>query len=49
LSATLLIGMTGTSLHMQWPLTSQSHGSNACCSNFFFKTIWGYWVPRAVV
>jgi hypothetical protein len=24
LSATLLTGMTGISLHMQWPLTSQS-------------------------
>jgi hypothetical protein len=24
---TLLTGMTGISLHMQWPLTSQSHGS----------------------
>jgi hypothetical protein len=23
----LLTGMTGISLHMQWPLTSQSHGS----------------------
>jgi hypothetical protein len=26
-STTLLSGMTGISLHMQWPLTSQSHGS----------------------
>jgi hypothetical protein len=26
-STTLLTGMTGNSLHMQWPLTSQSHGS----------------------
>jgi hypothetical protein len=25
-STTLLTGMTGISLHMQWPLTSQSHG-----------------------
>jgi hypothetical protein len=25
-STTLLTGMTGNSLHMQWPLTSQSHG-----------------------
>jgi hypothetical protein len=24
---TLLTGMTGISLHMRWPLTSQSHGS----------------------
>jgi hypothetical protein len=23
----LLTGMTSNSLHMQWPLTSQSHGS----------------------
>jgi hypothetical protein len=27
LSTTLLTGMTGSSLHVQWPLTSQSHGS----------------------
>jgi hypothetical protein len=27
LSTNLLTGMTGISLHMQWPLTSQSHGS----------------------
>jgi hypothetical protein len=27
LSTTLLTGMTGISLHLQWPLTSQSHGS----------------------
>jgi hypothetical protein len=26
-STTLLTGMTGISLYMQWPLTSQSHGS----------------------
>jgi hypothetical protein len=26
LTTTLLIGMTGISFHMQWPLTSQSHG-----------------------
>jgi hypothetical protein len=26
-STILLSGMTGISLHMQWPLTSQSHGS----------------------
>jgi hypothetical protein len=26
-SITLLSGMTGISLHMQWPLTSQLHGS----------------------
>jgi hypothetical protein len=39
LSTTLLTGMPGISLHMQWPLTSQSHGSflkeNNCC---FFVT-----------
>jgi hypothetical protein len=27
LSTSLLTGMTGISLHVQWPLTSQSHGS----------------------
>jgi hypothetical protein len=27
LSTTLSTGMTGISLHMQWPLTSQFHGS----------------------
>jgi hypothetical protein len=27
LSIALLTGMTGISLHVQWPLTSQSHGS----------------------
>jgi hypothetical protein len=27
LSTTLSTGMTGISLHMQWPLTSQSHSS----------------------
>jgi hypothetical protein len=26
-STTMLSGMTGNSLHMQWPLTSQWHGS----------------------
>jgi hypothetical protein len=26
-STTLLTGITGISLHMQWPLTSQLHGS----------------------
>jgi hypothetical protein len=26
LATTLLTGMTDISLHMQWPLTSQSHG-----------------------
>jgi hypothetical protein len=28
-STTLLTGMTGISLHMKWPLTSQSHGSDS--------------------
>jgi hypothetical protein len=28
-STTLLTGMTGIFLHMQWPLTSQSHGSDS--------------------
>jgi hypothetical protein len=27
LSTTLATGMTGISLHMQWPMISQSHGS----------------------
>jgi hypothetical protein len=27
LSTALSTGVTGISLHMQWPLTSQSHGS----------------------
>jgi hypothetical protein len=30
-----LTGMTGNSLHMQWPLTSQSHGSFLKENNFF--------------
>jgi hypothetical protein len=32
----LLTGMTGNSLHMQWPLTSHSHGS--------VSQIWTYFV-----
>jgi hypothetical protein len=32
----LLTGMTGNSLHMQWPLTSQSHGSVSQMNNWFF-------------
>jgi hypothetical protein len=28
LSTTLSTGMTGISLHMQWPLTSESHGKS---------------------
>jgi hypothetical protein len=37
LSATLLTKMTGSSLHMQWPLTSQSHGSFLKENNCFFS------------
>jgi hypothetical protein len=37
LSTTLYIGMTGISLHMQWPLTSQSHGT-FLKEHFFFVT-----------
>jgi hypothetical protein len=33
---TLLTGMTGISLHMQWPLTSQSHGSFSQREQLFF-------------
>jgi hypothetical protein len=33
--STLLTGMTGNSLHMQWPLTSQSHGSVSQREQFF--------------
>jgi hypothetical protein len=33
---TLLTGMTGNSLHMQWPLTSQSHGSVSQRQQLFF-------------
>jgi hypothetical protein len=35
-STTLLTGMTGISLHMQWPLTSQLHGSFLKENNSFF-------------
>jgi uncharacterized membrane protein len=35
-STTLLTGMTGISLHMQWPLTSQSHGSFSLREQLFF-------------
>jgi hypothetical protein len=38
LSTTLLIGMAGISLHMQWPLTSQLHGSFLKESTLFFVT-----------
>jgi hypothetical protein len=33
---TLSTGMTGISWHMQWPLTSQSHGSILKANNYFF-------------
>jgi hypothetical protein len=36
LSTTLVTGMTGISLHMQWPLTSQLHGSFLKENNLFF-------------
>jgi hypothetical protein len=39
LSTTLLTGMTGIFLHMQWPLTSQSRGSFRKESNFFLVRI----------
>jgi hypothetical protein len=32
----LLTGMTGISLHMQWPLTSQLHGSVSQREQLFF-------------
>jgi hypothetical protein len=35
-STTLLTGMTGISLHMQWPLTSQSHGTVSQKEQLFF-------------
>jgi hypothetical protein len=35
-STTLLTGMTGISLHMQWPLTSQLHGSVSQREQLFF-------------
>jgi hypothetical protein len=34
----LLTGMTGISLHMQWPLTSQSHGRMEISSCFIPKS-----------
>jgi hypothetical protein len=37
-STTLLTGMTGISLHMQWPLTSRSHGSFLKENNCVFVT-----------
>jgi hypothetical protein len=38
LSTTLSTRMTGISLHMQWPLTSQLHGSFLKEKNWFFIT-----------
>jgi hypothetical protein len=38
LSTTLLTGMTGISLHIQWPLTTQSHSSFLQEKNLFFNT-----------
>jgi hypothetical protein len=35
-STTLLTRMTDNSLHMQWPLTSQSHGSVSQREQLFF-------------
>jgi hypothetical protein len=35
-STTLLTGMTSISLHMQWPLTSQLHGSVSPRQQLFF-------------
>jgi hypothetical protein len=37
LSTTLLTGVTGSSLHMQWPLTLQSHGSFLKENTFLFR------------
>jgi hypothetical protein len=34
----LLTGMTGISLHMQWPLTSQLHGIALKENNWLFIT-----------
>jgi hypothetical protein len=36
---TLSTGMTGISWHMQWPLTSQSHGSILKANNYFLLGI----------
>jgi hypothetical protein len=38
MSMFMLTGMTGISLHMQWPLTSQSHGIVLKENNCFFIT-----------
>jgi hypothetical protein len=44
LSSTLLTGMTGISLQMKWPQTSQSYGSFLKENNFFVtdQTPWPY-------
>jgi hypothetical protein len=39
-STTLLTRMTGNSLHMQWPLTSQLHGSERTCSENLGTWLW---------
>jgi hypothetical protein len=39
MSTTLLTGMTSISLHMQWPLTSQLHGSFLKENNCFLPRI----------
>jgi hypothetical protein len=36
LSTTLLTGMTGISVHMQWPLTLQLHGSFLKQNSWYF-------------
>jgi hypothetical protein len=38
-SITLLTGMTGISLHMQWPLTTQSHGRKTGADVMIFLKI----------
>jgi hypothetical protein len=46
LSTTLLTRMTSVCLHMQWPLTSQPHGSFLKENNWFFVT---YETPHALI
>jgi hypothetical protein len=36
-STTVLTGLTGISFHMQWPLTSQLHGSVSQGEQVFFS------------
>jgi hypothetical protein len=52
-STTLLTGMTGISLQMQWPLTSQLHGCFLKESNWLFVTdqtpqvmIFNFFLPK---